>query len=400
MRILYLTHRLPYAPNRGDRVRAFHTLNFLAGRADVELLSLAHDEEEASHAHEIAQLARVTVALVPKRRNQLRAVAALPGRRPLTEVLLDAPTFEASLREIVARQRPDVVLAFCSGMAGFTRLPSLRDIPMVLDLVDVDSRKWSDLAAHSTLPMRWIYRREAECLGAFEAAVATEAHATLVVNEREAAVARQLAPRANVQVVPNGIDLDYFHPPDAAPRKPTVVFCGVMNYEPNEAGALWLASQVWPLVRARRPDAELAIVGSHPTARLRSACAADGSIRITGTVPDVRPFLWEASVAAAPLWVARGIQNKVLEAVTAGLPAVITPPVAGGLPQGVLPACIVRDTPDLFANALLELLALTDRARRDKIERADLQPLGWRTTLAPLWTILAAAGQHQDLLAG
>jgi glycosyltransferase involved in cell wall biosynthesis len=161
---------------------------------------------------------------------------------------------------------------------------------------------------------------------------------------------------------------------------------------------LWLALKVWPLVRARRPDATLALVGANPTARLRSACAADGSIRVTGTVPDVRPFLWEAAAAAAPLGVARGVQNKVLEAVAAGLPAVITPQVAGGLPPSIMPACSVRETPDAFAAAILELLALTGDERGKRVRTARLQSLAWGTTLEPLWEILTRAGQRQPEL--
>ena len=393
MRILYLTHRLPYAPNRGDRVRAFHTLKLLAGRAEVELLSLVHDRGEAGQASVLLDLAKVTVARVPKWQNRVRAAAALPTTRPLTEVLLDAPALARSVRDIVERGRPDVVLAYCSSMARVARLPLLRDIPMVLDLVDVDSQKWEDMAGCSSGPMRWIYRREARCLGAFEASVATSACATLVVNEREAAVARRLAPRANVQVVANGINVEYFRPPPRADRKPTVVFCGVMDYRPNEEGALWLALKVWPLVRARRPDATLALVGANPTARLRSACAAEDSIHVTGTVPDVRPFLWEAAAAVAPLRVARGVQNKVLEAVAAGLPAVITPQVAGGLPPSIMPACSVRETAGAFADAILELLALTGAEREERVGTTRLQSLAWGTTLEPLWEILTRAAR-------
>src|SRR5712691_2697024 len=181
MRVLYLTHRLPYAPNRGDRVRAFHTVKALARQADVELLSLVHDRAEADQADRLKEWATVTVARVPKWQNRVRAVAALPTTRPLTEVLLDAPALAGSVRDIVGRGRPDVVLAYCSSMARVARLPLLRDIPLVLDLVDVDSQKWEDMAGCSSGPMKWIYRREARCLGAFEASVATSACATLVV---------------------------------------------------------------------------------------------------------------------------------------------------------------------------------------------------------------------------
>jgi sugar transferase (PEP-CTERM/EpsH1 system associated) len=391
MRVLYLTHRLPYAPNRGDRVRAFHTLKALAGRAKVELLSLVHDRAEASQVGVLRDLATVTVALVPKWRNRVRAAAALPTTRPLTEVLLDAPALAASVRDIVERGRPDVVLAYCSSMARVACLPLLRDIPLVLDLVDVDSQKWQDLAGRSSGPMRWIYRREARCLGAFEASVATSARATLVVNEREAAVARRLAPQANVQVVENGIDIPFFRAPADQRRTARVVFCGVMNYQPNEEGAVWLARNVWPLVTRRRPGTMLSLVGSNPTGRIRAACASDSSIEITGTVEDVRPFLWRATVAVAPLWVARGIQNKVLEAIAAGLPSVVTPAVADGLPAAALPACCVADTAERFADAIVEFLDRSETERQALTAPARLAGLDWHSTLAPLLDLVEAA---------
>ena len=273
-------------------------------------------------------------------------------------------------------------------MARFAVRPPLDAIPFVLDLVDVDSQKWSDLAERATLPMRWLYRREARNLEAFEARAAAAARATVVVNEREATLARRIAPGANVVVVSNGVDARRLRPLNGPGTSPQLVFCGVMNYQPNDEGMLWFVRDVWPLVRARRPDSRLAIVGSDPTATLRAACAGDGAIEITGRVPDVREHLWTSAVAVAPLRVARGLQNKVLEAVAAGLPTVVTTAVAAGLPGGVLPACPVADTPRQFADSVIDLLALSPDERRARAARAMLDPLDWSTTLKPLWSCL------------
>jgi sugar transferase (PEP-CTERM/EpsH1 system associated) len=389
VRVLFLTHRLPYAPNRGDRVRAYHILEMLASRAEVDLVSFVHDREEAAQADAVRRVTpHVTTVAVPRGRNYIRAVRALPTAMPLTHALLDAPELDHKLRDICARRRPDVVLAYCSGMARFALRPPLDTIPFVLDLVDVDSQKWSDLAEKAKAPMRWLYRREARTLGAFEARAATAARATLVVNEREATLARQMARAANVIVVSNGVDARHLRPVNGPGAIPQLVFCGVMNYQPNEEGMLWFVRDVWPLVRASRPDSRLAIVGSDPTATLRAACAGDGAIEITGRVADVRERLWTSAIAVAPLRVARGLQNKVLEAVAAGLPTVVTTAVAAGLPRGVRPACPVADTPELFADAVLHLLALSPDQRRARAESAILGPLYWPTTLEPLWSVL------------
>ncbi|MDP2056114.1 MAG: glycosyltransferase, partial [Acidobacteriota bacterium] len=199
MRILVLTHRLPYAPNRGDRLRAYHMLQGLKQRAEVELVSLVHDDEEASHVEEVRQfVTRVETVRVPKLRNYARSAMTLLGDTPLTHGLLDAPGMTGVLEQVCRRQRPDVVFAYCSGMARFALQPPLAGIPLVLDFVDVDSQKWREMATATSGPLSWIYRREAATLGAFEAKAARHAVAALVVNAREAAIARQLAPEANV----------------------------------------------------------------------------------------------------------------------------------------------------------------------------------------------------------
>jgi len=390
--VLFLTHRLPYLPNRGDRVRAYHILRALAGRAEVDLVSLVHDSVEEAHARDLDDVVRsVLTARVRRLRGLVNAVGAIAGQTPLTHALLDAPRLQFEIARLVARRRPDVVLAYCSGMARFALQPALEHRPLVLDLVDVDSRKWADLAEESSFPRSWVYRREARTLGAFEKTAAERAVATLVVNDREAIAARRLAPDANIQVVPNGIDLDQLKPIRPIEREARVVFCGVMSYEPNAQAALWFVQHVWPEIRAGRPGATLAIVGSDPPPRLRDACSGDPAITVTGSVPDVRPYLWSSSVSVAPLRVARGVQNKVLEAAAAGLPSVVTTAVIEGLPGEVKSVCAVADRPGDFAAAVLAMLRHSPEDRRRLMARADLRSLDWNARLAPLWSILSAA---------
>jgi len=398
MRILVLTHRLPYAPNRGDRLRAYHMLQGLKDRAEVELVSLVHDDEEASHVDDVrAFVDRVHAVRVPTLRNYARAATRLMGDTPLTHSLLDAPRMHGILDEVCRRNRPDLVFAYCSGMARFALQAPLDTIPLVLDFVDIDSQKWRDMARVSHPPLSWIYTREAATLGAFEAQAAGRAVAALVVNAREAAIARALAPGANVRVLNNGIETTRLHPPDGPGDSARVVFCGVMNYAPNDEGMRWFVRHVWPLVVAARPDATLAIVGSDPTPALKSLCAGHASIEVTGRVPDVREWLWTSAVGIAPLHVARGVQNKALEAIAAGLPIVITAAVAGGLPDAAAQASSVANTPDQFAHHVLALLALTPAERRKRANRSDLRHLTWAHTLEPLWPLLEHAAQQRDI---
>lgn len=394
--VLFLTHRLPYAPNRGDRVRAHFLLRELRSCANVTLVSLVHDEDEARHAVSMRGLVSATYVVdVPGWRNRLRSLAALPTQRPTSHTMLDAAALRPTIAAAVAEAAPDVVFAYCTGIAHCVLDPPLAGLPLVLDMVDVDSAKWADLAAVARWPLSSIYRRETRTLRAFEAAISTRAAATLVTTEREAGTLRSIAPDARIDVVQNGIDVASLRP--QAPPSPSsdVVFCGVMNYAPNEQAVRWLARDIWPLVRARRADATLTIVGSHPTRAIRALASERDRIHVTGAVPDVRPYLWRAAVAVAPILTARGIQNKVLESVAAGLPTVVTPNIMSSLPREITDACIAAETAAALADAIVDVLGRSPEQRRQLAAQAHVDALTWERQLSMVPAILAeAAGRR------
>jgi polysaccharide biosynthesis protein PslH len=392
VKVLFLTHRLPFAPNRGDRIRAYHMLRTIARHAQVTVVSLVHDRAEQERAAYLeAPGIRVFTAPTSSLRNGSRAIGALGRGTPLTHALLDSGGMKDALSRAIADGLPDVVLAYCSGMVRFALAPPLERVPLVFDIVDVDSAKWRDLARTAAFPRRWIYRREERVLGRFEALAARRARLTLTVNERERRELAAIAPDARVRVLPNGIDVTMFQPTGAPSPRPRVVFTGVMSYGPNAAGAEWLSREVWPLVRAARPDASLVLAGADPPHSVRRLASEAMGVHVTGTLPDIRPCLWDASVAAAPLLTSRGLQNKVLEALAAGLPAVVTESVAEGLPAGVMPGCRVSGSPHAFAASLIDLLSLGPQERRALAARADLEALTWERQLAPLCALLEDA---------
>ena len=371
----------------------YHALREITAHARVNIAALVHDEEEASHAGDLAGLAEsVLTARVPHLRNVVRAMASVFGATPDPRLARFARSVPA-INELVRKNRPDVILAYCSSMARFALAPPLADIPCVIDMIDADSAKWATLARGRGMPLRWIYAREARLLGKFEVVAMQRAFTTLVVNEKERAALDALAPGSRVEVIENGVDLAAFKPPSEPEDSASVVFCGVMNYGPNEQGAVWLVREVWPLVRAVQPRARLLLVGSSPSSKVRALASDTSGVIVTGRVADVRRYLWEAAVAAAPLHVARGVQNKVLEAIAAGLPCVVTPEVAEGLPLEVVPACCIGEDHQQFASAVCDLLARTPGERRARALRADLTSLHWAERLRPLMPLLKAASR-------
>jgi len=394
VRVLFLTHRLPYSPNRGDRVRAFHLLTALHRCATVDLVSLVHSSQEAAESHRISGLVEsLDLCRTPTIRNYVNAALRLGTRETLTHLLLDSPDVLPALQRVVARNPPDVVLAYCSGMGRFALHPVLAEFPLVVDMVDVDSMKWRDLGLRRGGPMGWIYRREARLLSEFEGALSMHARATTVVTHREASDLQRLAPGARVLVSPIGVDADRLRPPSPPEDSQDVVFCGVMNYGPNEDAATWVVREVWPAVRKRKPGARLLLVGADPSTRVRHLASSADRVEVTGTVDDVRPYLWKAALAIAPLMTARGTQTKVIEAAGCGLPSVITKIVAMGLPESILATCVTANSPAAFADAVVTLLETPPAERRALAERAGLSRLSWESTLEPLLTAVKSAAQ-------
>lgn len=394
MTVLYLTHRLPFAPNRGDRIRAYYTIRELSKHADVALFSLVHEAEERERATNVDFVsAQRTVAVTPVR-NWIQGAARLASSTPLTHSLLDAGGLQQSLADFVASVRPDAVLAYCSGMARLCLSGSLEKLPFVLDMVDVDSQKWADLATRSGVLKRYVYAREARTLMAFERRATMAARRTFVVNEREQETLRGIAPGAPVDVAGNGIDVESFaRPANEISAGNIVVFCGVLDYQPNADGVIWFLTNVWDKVRARVADAEFEIVGSGRTGPIEAAAQGRPGVRIVGRVPEVQPQLWRAAGAVAPLLVARGIQNKVLEALAAGLPTVVTPPVWEGLPDSARPGCLQASDATQFAEAVVQVLRRTPPERLAWAGKATLSNLGWEHQLSGLIRALQSCGQ-------
>jgi sugar transferase (PEP-CTERM/EpsH1 system associated) len=246
---------------------------------------------------------------------------------------------------------------------------SAGQIPMVTDLVDVDSDKWTQYATFTRFPLSAIYRREGRCLEAYERRVCAKSSCVVVTTEREAKLVRQISPTTHVQVVPNGVDTAYFDPAVVPPDRtvPTVIFTGDMSYFPNQEAVNYFARKVLPLIRGSHPEARFLIVGRNPSRDVLQLQRIDG-VEVTGFVPDVRTYLAKAHVAVAPFTIAAGIQNKILEAMAFGLPVVATLRTAQGLSPGVAELVDTGDTPEEMASRVVLLLRDSELAQRKSID--------------------------------
>ena len=383
--LLFLAHRVPYPPDRGDKIRSCNVIRYLAERARVHLVAFAEDPADCEPPPAFRDLF-ASRAIIPRTKSRARSAAeALVTGRPVSLTAFAHPTMTRAVGEVLATRPIDAIYCFSGQMAQHLppRLPRA-----VMDFVDVDSAKFAGLADGSSLPVSWMMRREARLLGAFERAVAARVDASLFVSEAEAALFD--ATDAHVRVVGNGIDIAFFDP-DAAFRRvaepgPLIVFTGQMDYQPNVDAVRWFARDILPCVRARHPTTRFAVVGRAPIAAVR-ALAGDGVI-VTGGVDDVRGWLAAAAVCVAPLQLARGVQNKVLEAMAMARPVVASMPAAEGIDHGGTIA-VAEDGPRMADRVIALLDDPAVAAAMGEAARSQVVDLyGWTSRLAPLDALL------------
>lgn len=324
--ILYLVHRLPYPPNKGDKVRSYHLLRHLAARHRVFLGTFIDDPDDEIHLPRLRDwCADVCAVKLQPRAAKLRSLAGLAHGEPLTLHYYDSPRLHDWVRTTVAAQPIDAAVVFSSSMAQFAE--AVAGLPTLVDLVDVDSAKWTEYAAAHAWPMSWLYRREGERLLAYERAVVARSHRSFLVTDKEVALFNKLAPECSgkLRALCNGVDADHFAPQADRPSpfandEVPLVFTGAMDYWPNIDAVGWFVREVLSGLRQRWPALRFHIVGRSPASAVTAL--AGEAVVVSGTVPDVRPYLQHAAAVVAPLRLARGVQNKVLEAMAMGRPVV------------------------------------------------------------------------------
>ena len=405
--ILFLTHQVPYPPNRGDRIRSYNLLRFLAKRAEVHLATLS--DEPIEHATRDALDALCARVAYGETNRYLRwghgALSLLRGKSA-TEGLFQQSGLRRRLHAWAEETHFDAVVVFCSSMAQFVP-DRLWQAPVVVDLVDVDSEKWHQYADDRRGPKRWLYRLEAQRVRQLEEQLAARAAALTVVSREEASLFRSFCNQGQLEAVGNGVDTDYFHPQEGttqqqeAEEAPNCVFIGVLDYYPNVEGMRWFCREVWPAVRNKIPGCTLSIVGRNPSPSVIELQELDG-VTVVGEVPDVRPYLQRATVSIAPLQIARGVQNKVLEAMSAGKPVVATAGALTGLSLEHGRDAVLAEGPEQWRIKLIELLSDSSLQRelavngRAYVERCH----GWSSRLAPFAQLLGLTESNDTVAVG
>jgi len=399
--LLYLVHRMPYPPDKGDKVRSYHLLRHLQQHHRVFLGTFIDDPADEAHLPALRQLCPdLHVArLAPRWRKLASARALLTGEAQSIAYYRDAG-LQRWVHEVAAAQPLLASVVFSSTMAPYAHA-LLPRVPMLVDLVDVDSAKWTQYAAAHPWPLSWVYRREGQRLLAHERDMALAARRSFLVTQQEVELFASLAPecRERVEAAGNGVDAGRFQPngalvsPFGADER-AIVFTGAMDYWPNVDAVQWFATEVLPRVREREPRASFWIVGRKPTPAVQAL--ASPSVHVTGTVPMVEPYLQHAAAVVAPLRVARGIQNKILEAMAMGQPVVTVPscaqPIGAGAEQGLRCA----DDAAGFAEVVLQWLA-DPAARQQQGQRARehvLRHFSWEANLDRLRAWLPPTLEH------
>ncbi|GKT11011.1 TIGR03087 family PEP-CTERM/XrtA system glycosyltransferase [Desulforhabdus sp. TSK] len=406
MNILFIAHRMPYPPNKGDKIRSYHILRHLALRHAVYLATLIDDSNDLQHVQSLSSLVnQLSLDVIHPAVKRLLSSLALLQYKPISAAYFYSRKLQAWIDNLL--DTVDMDLVFCSSSPTAEYLfrsrhnnGKLKRSCRIMDLMDVDSCKWRQYAERATGPMQIIYRLEAKALLRYEERIAGEFERLLLVSEAEKALFTQHITVPHAQTMNNGVDLEYFSPSLRSSLKtssPTLVFTGAMDYWPNVEGVEWFSHNVLPRIQTIFPKVTFYVVGRNPAASLRKLAGKNPGVKVTGYVKDVRDYLAPADLCVAPLRIARGIQNKVLEAMAMAKAVVCTPEALEGIDAHPGEHVIEAGDAPSFADAVVDLLG--NKARAAELGRqARLfveEHFSWPRNLSLLDDMLSTLSAHR-----
>ena len=400
--VLFLSHRIPFPPNRGDKIRSHHVLRHIAGLAPVHVATFSDDAADMAYEGELAALA-ASHRLIQRRKSLVRAgLEAVAQGQPVSLTAFHDPELADYVRRVLAERPVGTIYAFSGQMGQY--IPASYKGRVIFDFVDVDSAKFEAYGEAGKGPRSWIDAREGRILATEEARLARRSDVSLFVSNEEAALFRaRLLPQdrleCDVRALRNGIDAALFDPDGCVPApamlaasSPRLIFTGQMDYAPNVAAARRVIERLLPNVHRACPGASFHVVGRNPPDSLKTFHGT-GNVFVHGAVDDMRSYLAAADLALVPLELARGVQNKVLEAMAMELPVVLTADAATGIGGTHGKHYTLADSDEELAQCVIDLLA--DPVRRGAIGTSARQlvidKLSWPATLAPLAGMLGLA---------
>jgi sugar transferase (PEP-CTERM/EpsH1 system associated) len=388
VKILFLSQRVPYPPNRGDKITTWRLIDRLRRDHDVTAIAFAHDDADEEAARQLTEMGIPTHTVRhDERKKKLTTLPLFLTSRPLTLGVYGSKELQRLVDEHI--KGCDLAYAYSSSMGAFL-LPH-RELPRIMHFGELDSDKWRQYSERTGFPMSWVYRREWKTLLSFEREVAGTFSNNVLCTPLEEEIFHEQIPGTPTTVLRNGVDLGFYHPRENAPEPNNIAFTGVMNYYPNVDGCVWFADEILPRVREKVPDAHFTIIGSKPDAEIQRLGERPG-VTVTGFVDDTRDWLRKAHISVAPLRIARGIQNKVLEALAMGLPTVGTTSATQGVDGTPERDYLVRDDATSFAGAVVELLTDAERARALAEQgRRFVEETYWEVVFRHLDEIVGAA---------
>ena len=397
MNILVLAHRIPFPPNKGEKIRTFHQIKYLHELGHQITVVCPFDDVKDPEYAKALQSRYCQQAHGEKLGSKYpRLLSGLLRGQALSVANFYQATLQTKV-DALLQQNPDAVLCTASSMAAYifnsSVYPSLKKPPrLYMDFMDLDSDKWRQYAAKASGLKRWIFSREARLVGNFEKRIAEQFSACFFITETECQMFRQQnGDIGQIYAVENGLDTDAFHPPLQASNhdKPVFLFTGVMDYAPNIDAALWFVDNVWQSIRSRWPNAEFIIAGMNPSAKIQSFHQKDG-VLVTGFVDDILPYYHQATIFVAPFRIARGVQNKILQAFACGLPVVTTPMGAEGIKCADGFSILIAESPQQFFAQIERLIV--DAEHHRKITEQALHVIDsqykWEALLDPMVNVL------------
>ncbi len=386
MNILLFSHRTPYPPHKGNQIRPFNVLTSLVARGhNVHLLAFAEGEEEMATKAKLEEYC-TSATLIPLNRmaGNVKALLSLPTNTPPSVAYFNSSALRREVKRLIAAHNIEAMVVYSSTMSQYVP-PEFR-AHTVVDMADVDSEKWLDYAKEKRPPMSWIYNIEGQRLRRYEYWIVRNFGYSSLHTQREINVLTELTADERKKLIPitNGVDLEKFRPdvflpfaPEQVPENerqffsdehaPRIVFTGAMDYYPNAEACVWFANAIFPTIRAQHPNAQFLIVGSKPTPQVVELNQLPG-VLVTGFVDDVRPYLAAAKVCVIPLRIARGVQNKALEAMASGRAVIATPDVITGVGATAPDHLLMARNEQEFADAVWQVLR--DDALRIRLETA------------------------------